>query len=146
MAKYKQGKYTPRYPAKYDGNPTEIIYRSSWEYRYMHWLDNNIQVLKWSSETTVIPYVSPKDSRFHRYFVDFKMTLKNNQGKTKTYLVEVKPEVECSPPKVPKRQTPAYINRVMTYGVNQAKWKAAELFANQRGWTFVVITERHLDL
>lgn len=144
--KYKQGKYFPRYPQKYDGDPTTITYRSSWEYKYMAWLDNNSQVSKWNSEETVIPYISPKDNRYHRYFVDFKMTLTNNQGITKTYLIEIKPSAQCVPPKAPKRQTPRYINEVMTYGINQEKWRAAEIYAKQRGWEFVVITEKHLDL
>lgn len=144
--KYKQGKYVVRNPSKYEGNPNEVVYRSSWEAKYMHWLDSNIQVLKWSSETTVVPYISPKDNRPHRYFVDFKMTLRNNSGDVKTYLVEVKPEAQCNMPKIPKRQTPRYVNEVMTYGVNQAKWKAAKTYADQRGYEFVVITEKHLNL
>ena len=102
--------------------------------------------MKWSSETTIVPYKSPKDSRYHRYFVDFKMQVKTNAGDVKTYLVEIKPEVQCLPPKTPKRQTQKYINEVLTYSVNQAKWAAAEQFAKARGYEFVVLTEKHLNL
>ena len=116
---YKQGFYTPKNPEKYDGNPNGIVYRSSWEYKFMHWLDANKQVISWNSECIVIPYISPVDSRTHRYFVDFKMKLINNAGETKTYLVEIKPEIQTMPPKVGKK-TKRYINEVMTYSVNSA--------------------------
>ena len=146
MGKYHQGKYTLRNPEKYEGNPNDVIYRSSWEAKFMHWLDDNKQVTKWSSETTIVPYFSPIDNKYHRYFVDFKMHLVNNQGQTKTYLVEIKPEVQTRPPKTPTRKTARYITEVKTFGVNQAKWHAAEIYAKDRGMEFIILTEYHLGI
>lgn len=145
MAKYKQGKYKPRNPQKYIGDPTNIIYRSSWEFRFMDWIDKNDQVISWSSECTIIPYVSPVDNRYHRYFVDFKMQLKNNSGEVKTYLVEIKPECQTVPPK-PSKKIVRHINEIMTYGVNSAKWTAAEQYAKDRGYQFIILTETHLGI
>ena len=45
-----------------------------------------------------------------------------------------------------KRITKQYINEVTTWGVNQAKWKAAEEFCLDRGWQFMLMTEDHLGL
>ena len=39
------------------------------------------------------------------------------------YLVEVKPFKQTKEPKTQKRHTKRYINEVVTYAVNQAKWK-----------------------
>lgn len=146
MAKYHQGKYTPRNPGKYKGNPNDIVYRSSWEAKFMRWLDENQQVIFWSSETTIVPYKSPIDNRMHRYFVDFKMQLTNNQGITKTYLVEIKPEKQTVPPVPGKRKSKYWMTEVQTYGVNQAKWAAAQTYALDRGYEFIILTERHLNI
>lgn len=143
--KYKQGLYTPRNPEKYVGNYREIIYRSSWEAKFMHWLDENKQVLKWSSEETIIPYISPVDNKYHRYFVDFKAEIQNNAGEIKTYLIEIKPEVQTRPPK-PRKATSKYLNEVMIFGVNSAKWTAAERYAKDRGQQFIILTETHLNI
>ena len=42
------------------------------------------------------------------------------------------------------KKTKKYITEVVTYGVNQAKWKAAEEFCEKRGWKFKVLTEKDL--
>lgn len=133
-------------PEKYAGDPTNVIMRSSWETRFAIWCDKNPAVLKWSSEETVVPYISPVDNRPHRYFIDFKIQVKNNDGQIRTYLVEIKPEKQTKPPKAPSRKTPQYLNEVMTWGVNEAKWKAAEKYAKDRGWQFLVLTEHHLGI
>ena len=116
----------------------------------MYWLDMNGQVINWSSETTVVPYKSPVDNRVHRYFVDFKIKVKNNAGEIKTYLVEVKPEAQTKPPKIPKKITEKtkmrYINEVKTWGVNSAKWEAAVSYAKDRGAEFIIVTEKHLNV
>ena len=90
MAKYHQGKYNIKIPNKYSGDPTNVVYRSSWELKFMNWCDNNSSVLSWSSEETIVPYRSPIDMKLHRYFLDFKIKVNSNDG-IKTYLVEIKP-------------------------------------------------------
>ena len=146
---YKQtykGKFRPTNAGKYKGNLQEIVYRSSWELKFMHWCDINTSVLEWGSETTVIPYKSPVDSKIHRYFVDFYIKVRNKEGQIKKYLVEIKPEKFTRPPDIPKKQTKRFIDEVFTYGVNQAKWKQANSFCEDRGWKFLVLTEKDLGI
>lgn len=146
MAKYYQGKYKPKNPLKYVGDPTDIIYRSSWELKFMMWCDSNPNVIKWSSETTIIPYVCPTDNRPHRYFVDFKIQVRTSTDALKTYLVEIKPDAQTRPPETPKRKTKRYITEVMTWGKNDAKWRAAREFCKDRGYEFIILTEHHLGI
>ena len=144
MRNYTQGKYKPINPGKYHGDPTDIIYRSSWEKRFMEWCDLNSAIVQWSSETTVIPYICPTDNRKHRYFVDFKVVIKNRDGVVKSYLVEIKPDKQTRPPDPPKRKTKRFISEVMTWGKNEAKWKAATEYCKDRGIEFIILTEKHL--
>jgi len=136
----------PRYPEKYEGNPTTIIARSSWEIRFANWCDMNSSVVKWSSEETVVPYRCGTDNKLHRYFLDFKIQVRNKDGLIKTYLVEIKPDGQTKPPIYKGRQTKAYINESMTYIKNQSKWEAATRYAKDRGWQFMILTEKHLGI
>jgi hypothetical protein len=112
----------------------------------MSWLDLNDNIISWASEEVIIPYVSPVDNRFHRYFPDFLVKVRTKEGTTKTMMLEVKPKKQTQPPEVRKRVTKQYLNEVMTWGVNQAKWKAANEYCLDRGWEFKLITEDHLGL
>ena len=141
---YKQGFFKPRFPKKYIGDPTNIVYRSGWEKRVMQTLDENTNIIRWASEEVVVPYISPIDNRPHRYFVDFYVEAKAPDGSVKKMLLEVKPAAQTQPPKAPKRRTKRYISEVMTYGVNEAKWKAAKEFCDDKGWEFRIITEAEL--
>ena len=60
------GKYKPRNPKKYKGNPTKIIYRSNWEKKFMHFCDSTDSILEWGSEEVIIPYRCPTEGRVHR--------------------------------------------------------------------------------
>jgi TnsA endonuclease N terminal len=141
-----RGIYKPKNPQKYVGDANNIVYRSSWECRVMTWLDNNSDILSWASEELIISYVSPVDGRTHRYFPDFVIKVRTKDGKTKTMVIEVKPERQTIAPEKKKRVTKQYINEVVTYGINTAKWKAAEEFCLDRGWEFKIITEKHLGI
>ena len=141
-----RGKYHPTNPKKYRGNPSQVIYRSLWERKLMVYCDNNDNVLEWGSEEIIIPYVSPWDNRVHRYFPDFYMKVKQANGKTKKFIIEVKPKYQCkSPPSNPKRKTKRWFNEVKTYTINQAKWKYANEFCLDHGMEFKVLTEDHLN-
>ena len=120
-----KGKYYPSFPRKYKGDPTNIIYRSLWERKFMVYCDKNQNILEWASEEIAIPYRSPIDNRVHRYFPDFYMKVKETNGKVKNYVIEVKPAKQTKPPKKPKRQTKGYIREAYEYAKNQAKWKMA---------------------
>ena len=140
------GKFSPKNTNKYLGDPTNIWYRSLWERRVMVYLDENSSVIEWSNEEIVIPYLSPVDNRIHRYFPDFFVRLRNKQGLIESTIIEVKPSSQARPPKMQKRATRKYITEVRTWGVNEAKWKAADAYCKDRGWKFVVVTEKDLGI
>lgn len=146
--KYKTGKFRPLNPEKYKGDPTNIVWRSQWEFKVMAEFDKNPAILEWSSEEVIIPYKSPLDNRVHRYFPDFLIKKKNKDGKIETVLIEVKPYKETIPPKVQttKRAKPTkqYLREVTTWGINSAKFEAANKYCRQRGWTFMILTEREI--
>ena len=141
-----RGKYYPSFPRKYKGDPTNIIYWSLWERKFMVYCDKNAKILEWGSEEIALPYISPHDSRVHRYFPDFYIKVQENTGKIKRYLIEVKPLKQTTKPKKPKRQTKGYIREAFEYARNQAKWKAAREYCADRMWEFKVITEKELDI
>lgn len=150
MSRYHQGKFQPKHPEKYKGDPTNIIYRSSWELKLLMYLDNHPNILQYSSEEVVIPYLSPIDGRWHRYFVDFYVKKLTPGGKIEEVLIEVKPESQMVEPKPrntkngkPSRQ---YIKEVYRWGVNSAKWAAAESYCAARGWTFVKMGAKDLGI
>ena len=141
-----KGKYYPSFPRKYKGDPTNIIYRSLWERKFMVYCDKNQNILEWASEEIAIPYRSPIDNRVHRYFPDFYMKVKETNGRIKNYVIEVKPAKQTIPPKKPKRQTKGYIREAYEYARNQAKWKMAKEFCADRQWEFKVVTEKELGI
>ena len=134
------------FPEKYEGDPTNIIMRSSWETRFASWCDKNPSILKWCSEETVVPYRCPTDNRLHRYFIDFKIRVKTKDNNMKTYLVEVKPAKQTQPPVYPGKKTKHYLTESLAFIKNQAKWKAATEYCKDRGYEFVIITENELGL
>lgn len=138
---YHKRRYVPIFPEKYAGDASNILMRSSWETKFAIWCDKNPQIVRWSSEETIIPYVSPIDGKVHRYFVDFKIQTVNN----KTYLVEIKPLYQTVAPQS-TRKTKKFLKEASTYMVNQAKWESAKRFAKARNWEFIVITEKELGI
>jgi hypothetical protein len=144
-----KGKYSPANPLKYLGDPTNIIYRSLWERRLMVEFDTNQDILQWGSEEIIIPYKSPIDGRWHRYFPDFVIKMRDRGGSIKVKMIEVKPLIQTKPPapnEAGKKPSRKYLTEVARYGINSAKWKAAREFCADRGWEFVIITEKELRL
>jgi hypothetical protein len=111
-----------------------------WERQCFAWCENNSEIKEWSSEEIVVPYYYEVDKKYHRYFIDLKITFNNG----KTILVEIKPEKETAPPKRPDK-TKRYLNEALTYVKNQNKWQAANEFAKDRGWEFQIWTEKTLE-
>ena len=137
--------YHPAFPKKYRGNPNNIICRSNWERKFCNYCDMNKNILEWCSEEFFIPYRSPLDNRIHRYFQDFFMKVQESNGRTKGYVVEVKPKRQTMPPtKSSKKRQKTYINEVKTYTINEAKWNAAKEFCADRSLEFRIITEEEL--
>ena len=141
-----KGRFSPKNPAKYNGDPMNIIWRSTWELRVMKYLDENANVLEWSSEELIVPYISPVDGMKHRYFPDFVAKVRKSDGVIKTVVIEVKPKAQTKEPKVQSKKTKRYITEVTTWAVNQAKWQYARDFCENRGWEFAIITEEHLGI
>ena len=138
------GRYRVKNPEKYKGNYEKVYYRSSWELKFMVYCDNNSAVLEWGSEEVIIPYISPLDGKRHRYFPDFYIKIKQKDGSVKKIIIEVKPKHQTQPPKPQLRKTKKFINEVRTWGVNEAKFKAAQSWTKDRGMEFMILTEEHL--
>ena len=141
-----KGKYSPSYPRKYKGDPTNIVYRSLWERKFMVYCDLNENILEWGSEEIILPYRSPVDGRVHRYFPDFYIKVKESTGRIKKMIIEIKPKRQCSPPSKPKKQTKGYLREAYEYAKNQAKWEAASEWCKDRGYIFKVFTEKELGI
>ena len=110
----------------------------------MRWADRNDNVLSWGSESVVIPYLSPKDGKSHKYFVDFILKLSTPNGEKK-FIVEVKPEKQIHPPDTKYRKKKGTVlYEQLTYAVNLSKWDAARQWANRNGYEFTIITDKDL--
>ena len=131
-----KGKFRPQNPKKYKGDYTKIIYRSGWELKFMNYLDRQPDVISWSSEEVIIPYKSPIDNKFHRYYPDF--WVKTLKGES---LIEIKPKRQTQPPKENPKHRRRYLKEVKTWGINSAKFAAAEQFCKSKGWEWRIITD-----
>jgi len=138
MAKYAQGKFQIQNPSKYVGNKSPT-YRSSWEFTFMTFCDNNPNVLQWASEAVHINYRNPLTGKNTIYVPDFLMTYMDAGGKQHAEVIEVKPVKETSlqeAGKSPRAQAAAILN--------MAKWSAAKAWCQAHGLTFRVITENDI--
>jgi len=145
MTHYYQGRFIPKHKDRYKGDLNNIWYRSSWECKFFSMLDSNSNVIEWSSEETIIPYISPVDGKQHRYFPDCYYAIRTLHGIEK-HLVEIKPKAQTKPPKTPKRKTKRYLKEIMTYSVNEAKWLAAKQYCDKMGYIFEIVTEKELNI
>jgi hypothetical protein len=144
---YKQGKFKPKNPQKYDGNPTEIYFRSSYELKMFQYCDLTESVISYQSEEFCIPYRSPIDGRIHRYFPDMKLKYKDKDGNTRTLVVEIKPAKDLKMPETnPKRRTKSWAYSVKMWAINQAKWEAAKNWCADRKYEFKIFTEKELGI
>ena len=144
-----KGIFKPKNPSKYKGDANNIVYRSSWEVRVMKWLDDNPNVIWWASEELPIPYKSPIDQKIHRYFPDFIVRLKQRGGKETTLILEIKPESQTKKPiyegkNMTAKKLDSYIHSTKVWITNQAKFKAAQRWADARGYRFGVVDENFL--
>lgn len=146
MAKsFRTGKYHLQHPEKYMGNANNVVYRSSWELRMNRFLDNNTQILKWSSEEIKIPYLHPLDGRVHHYFPDYYIEYINKDGEVVQEMVEVKPLAQTTAPKKSRgKSNKTALYESQTFAINQAKWKYAMAWCEKRNIRFRVLTEKSL--
>ena len=144
--KYRQGIYQVAHKEKYKGNGNNVTFRSGWELKVMKFLDHNTNVVEWSSEEAIIPYQNPLTGRISRYFVDFYAKMKDKNGSTKKFLIEVKPYSQTIPPVQKNRKTKNLIYQQAEYVKNQAKWKSASEYCLKRDMNFVILTEKQLGV
>lgn len=139
-----QGIYKVKNKNKYVGDVNNIVYRSSWELKYLTMLDNDERVLEFSSEETIIPYYGI-DNRLHRYFVDFKIKRLDKDNNIITELVEIKPYHETIPPVLTESQKMrTKLRQVVTWETNQRKWEQARKYCEKQGWQFRLVTENDI--
>jgi hypothetical protein len=138
MANYAQGIFVPTQPKKYIGkhNPK---YRSGWEFTFMQFCDRNKNIIQWSSESIIIPYIHPLTGKRTNYIPDFLVVYENKHGQQKAEIVEIKPKKQSL---IESRVASARDRAVVA--VNHAKWASAMAFCKQNGLTFRVITEDDL--
>ena len=140
MTRFLQGKFKPKHPEKYKGNPTNIFYRSSWEFSLMHRFDSDSNVEWWNSEEVKIPYNDPTRSHHGMYHPDF---LVKYRVPNQLEMIEVKPRKQTVPPQG-NVSDKKFIKEALTYAKNIAKWEAAKRYCAKRGINFKIITEDHL--
>lgn len=135
---YRSGDFLVYNPKKYFGD-LPIKYRSSYELLFMHKIEANSNVLRWSSENVVIPYLMKEkiDGKFvdvrHNYITDFTVIL---QDGTK-FICEVKPLAFTPLNEAQIRNSPVHYK-------NAQKWKYAMRWCTMNGYKFKIINESHL--
>lgn len=140
-SRYKQGYFTPKNPAKYMGDPSKIVYRSSWELSMNNFLDNNTRVVKWGSEIIAIPYIKPTDNKLHKYYPDYYVEYVNTDGEIMKEIIEVKPLQQT---KMPKSNHKHRLYEQLTFAINSAKWAACQDWCTKQGIKFRIVTEQSL--
>ena len=120
-----KGKYHPKDKQKFLGKRTPI-YRSMWERRFMIYCDKSNNIIEWDSESVHIPYISPKDNKWHNYYPDFHIKYNDKHDKTIIAIIEIKPHFQKK------------------WDVNVAKWKACQEYCDNNNYEFKVLTEKEL--
>lgn len=138
-----KSKFKPKNPQKYIGNPSNIICRSLWERTFCKYLDENQNIIRWSSEELEIPYISPIDNQIHRYYPDFIFETKKG-SLIETVVVEIKPEKQTKEPTQGNKSKRTYLTEVVQYQINKSKWESANKFCEKNGWKFIILTENNL--
>lgn len=130
--RFSQGVFTPQNPLKYVGIG-KIMYRSSWEHRFMVFCDTNVNVLEWASESIRIPYRHPLTGKQTTYVPDFLIRYRDKNNTISTELIEVKPLDQS----LLKEGMNA--NQRATVAINHAKWAMAKKWCSRQGIKFRII-------
>lgn len=140
---YKQGFFYPQNLQKFVGKERRAVYRSGLELDYFKILDKNPNVIKWGSEEVVVPYFY--ENKWHKYYVDL-FVIFESKGQLKKYFIELKPYSQTIEPKISKRKKQmSMLYEARQWAKNQAKWKAAQSYAEKNGWEFHILTEKDLE-
>jgi len=134
MAKYAQGKFQLVNPDKYVGNKSPT-YRSSWEFVFMQFCDNNPNIINWASEAVHINYRNPLTGKNTIYVTDFLITYGDANGAQRAEVIEIKPKKETT------LEGAKNIRDQAAAILNFAKWEAARAWCRAHNLTFRVVTE-----
>jgi hypothetical protein len=137
-SKFARGKFTMKHPQKYVGTKVPT-YRSSWEWSFMNFCDNNENVQKWASEAIQIPYRDPLTGRQTVYVPDFFIQYMDKNQRVLVELIEIKPASQTILERVGKSK-----HNQMQFIKNQAKWAAAGIWCKQQGIKFRIVNENDL--
>lgn len=146
MTKFKQGVFYPSHKEKFIGSEFPK-YRSGWELKFFRWADNNSKVLAWGSENIIVPYINPFDNKVHRYFVDNFVVFQGDDGQKKKFLIEIKPSKQVARPIESKgKHKKTMLYEQCMWIKNQSKWEAAKKWADKNNTTFLILTEKELNI
>jgi hypothetical protein len=134
MSKYAQGKYQIKNPEKYMGKRLPS-YRSSWEFTFMSFCDNNPAVIQWVSEGVKIPYFNPVSGKQTIYVPDFLIVYVDAGQKQHTELIEIKPLEQTV------MESARTLKDKYSVAVNLAKWQAADSWCKANNIKFRVLTQ-----
>lgn len=137
MSKYSQGKYQIQNPEKYVGKKIPT-YRSSWEFIFMRFCDNNPSVIQWASEAIHINYRNPFTNKNTIYVPDFLIVYLDKNGQKHGEVIEVKPLKETS-----LKEAKTIRDKAMV-ALNQYKWAAASKWCRAQGLKFRVVNEQDI--
>lgn len=112
----------------------KIIYRSSYERKFIAWLENNEKVKYWGSECIRIPYLYI-DGKTHSYYPDYFVEMVDG---TKM-VVEIKPSAQTKRP----LNENTWVGK--EYRKNMCKWKSTMEFCEAKGFKFKIITEKTIN-
>ena len=133
-ARYSQGYIDPRTCKKLINNTEPIIYRSSYERKFVVWCESSRDVVRWGSECIRIPYIMP-DGSTHSYYPDYYIEMVDG----KKIVIEIKP---LNQTKAPVNEN-SWAHR--EWVKNNCKWKAAQEFCSAKGFEFRILTEKTIS-
>lgn len=134
-SRYTQGYINPKSCKKLINQNEPVIYRSSYEKKFIVWLESSTNVIRWGSECCCIPYLFV-DGKTHKYYPDYYVEFKDGAK----MLVEIKPYNQTHKP---TNEDNAWANR--EWARNSCKWKAAMEFCESKGLQFKILTEKTIE-
>jgi hypothetical protein len=137
MGKYAQGKFQIQNPNKYVGKG-EPTYRSSWEFAFMQFCDNNPAVVQWASEAIHVNYRNPFTGKNTIYVPDFLIIYMDKNGKRHGEVIEIKPSKETTMEAAKSQRDKAAV------ALNMFKWEAARKFCAAQGLRFRIVNEQDI--
>jgi hypothetical protein len=143
---FKKGIYRPLNPQKFKGKKVPV-YRSSYELKFMRFLDVSDNVIEWSSEAIAISYYNPLKAQYCRYYPDFIVKYVDKTGQEHIEVIEIKPKKQTKEPtNHGNKKKSTLLTETRIWQINKAKWEAAKEFCDKRGIGFKILTEKDLNI